>query len=216
MSLRGIVAAAMIAVAGVAAGAANAAPVYVQSVEAFAPGTGNRGASSGVSGLVPGDDPAGVLARVAGAPDGAFLSLGIGGSLVLGFGDTGPFTGGTVFFERTNGSPTGWPESVKVFVSLTNTSVGGDWTEVGSLSNTGSVEETPITNATRGYLLNIGQTFNYLKLVDTSTAGSSSNAGWDVDAVRVAPIPVPAALPLLLAGIGGLAWAGRRRNRADA
>lgn len=198
-------AAAAVAVVAAGAGAANAA-VYVQSVEAFSPGGGDRNPNGYVDENAP-DYLGQALARV-NATDGNFLSLGTGGSIVLGFG-AGPFVGTTLFEVTNNCSAAScgqWPESVEVRYS---DSASGAWTLAGSISNS----DTPVSVSgnTRGYSMSIASPFSYLMLTDTSTFGATSNAGWDIDAVSVAPIPVPAALPLLLAGIGGIAWAGRRR-----
>jgi hypothetical protein len=50
----------------------------------------------------------------------------------------------------------------------------------------------------------------------TTDANGSPNSrlAVNVKALEVAPVPVPAALPMLLAGLGGLAYVGRRRKRA--
>ena len=53
------------------------------------------------------------------------------------------------------------------------------------------------------------------------TAGGSSpfdnrNANVTAAGLEVAPVPVPAALPLLLAGLGALGWTARRGNRKAA
>jgi hypothetical protein len=42
----------------------------------------------------------------------------------------------------------------------------------------------------------------------------NSHLAVSIKGLEVAPVPVPAALPLLLAGLGGLAFVGRRRKRA--
>ncbi len=49
------------------------------------------------------------------------------------------------------------------------------------------------------------------QLLHVATNGTPSVLEVDTDA---SPVPVPAALPLLLAGLGGLAWVGRRTRRA--
>lgn len=208
VGIKSILTAACVAVFAAGVGVANAAPVFVQSVESYTPGSGTRTPD----GFVAAGDLVTALARVE-ARDGSFLSLGTGGSIVLGFG-TGSFVG-TTLFEVTNNCATGgtgcghWPESVEIHIG--NSPIG-DWSLAGTITNS----DTPasVTGNTRGYSLNIDSPFSFLRLVDTSTFGAASNAGWDIDAVSVAPIPVPAALPLLLAGLGGMAFVGRRRNKA--
>lgn len=53
-------------------------------------------------------------------------------------------------------------------------------------------------------------TSSFLGLGDSITIGYGGSGG--VDSLILAPVPVPAALPLLLAGLGGLAWVGRRKR----
>lgn len=52
--------------------------------------------------------------------------------------------------------------------------------------------------------------------VSVGASGDSSIVGLDTVAFNVAAVPVPASLPLLIAGLGGLALMGRRRPPANA
>jgi hypothetical protein len=55
--------------------------------------------------------------------------------------------------------------------------------------------------------------FTYLALIDTSKAvGSESFDGFDVDSVGVQPVPAPATLGLLGAGLLGLGGLARWRK----
>ena len=199
MGFKSVLTAACGAVFAAGVGAANAAPVYVQSVLAFEAGTGTR------------DDVS--LATVVGAPTQDFLSLGMGGMIALSFGDGGPFTGASVVFERTDNCTSA---DIYALYELPTTSQVFDlaqWGDaVGTVTNSDGGEQVGAN--VRGYSLNISEAFNYLLIVDTSTDGAEVNAGWDLAGVSVAPIPVPAALPLLLVGLGGIALVGRRRNKA--
>jgi hypothetical protein len=47
---------------------------------------------------------------------------------------------------------------------------------------------------------------------DTFTLSYSSSGG--VDSIVTAPVPVPAAMPLSLAGLAMLGWMARRRRRS--
>src|SRR5690554_6172016 len=133
VGFKSVLTAACVAVFAAGVGVANAAPVYVQSVEAFTPGGGDRNPHGYVDETHP-DYLEHALARLNPADDN-FLSLGIGGSIVLGFG-SGPFVG-TTLFEVTNscGAATGcgwWPESVEVHYGDTAT---GSFTLADTINN---------------------------------------------------------------------------------
>ena len=53
--------------------------------------------------------------------------------------------------------------------------------------------------------------FRYLALVDRSAPGSGRD-GWDIDAVSVAAVPLPAAGLFLLGALGGIAALRRRKT----
>lgn len=55
--------------------------------------------------------------------------------------------------------------------------------------------------------------FDEISIVGT-TPGGSRNIGWGIDNIRATEVPVPAALPLMLAGLGGLGFMARRKRKA--
>jgi len=160
-----------------------------------------------------------------GAPDQVgnqgkgFFSLGLGQAAVFGFGTSFGTTatafevtfncslqsiGTCSFAEKAdvyafNGSYTPFNGAFGV---ANLTSLG--FTKVGSVLNgAGSTDA--------GASISIGGPFTYLALVDTSPGGSGRD-GWDIDAVSVAAVPLPAAGLLLLGALGGLAVWRRRKT----
>ncbi|MBB4658647.1 putative porin [Parvularcula dongshanensis] len=196
-----------------AATTANAATVYASDVD---------WANNGTVGTSNDRDDA---TNALGAPDGAFLSLGLSdvgytnpGFAVFSF-DGMTFGAGstTTAYEVTfncSVRPSGacsYPESLAVLYG-TDYAFGthdaadlADFTYAGQLFN---------ADAQSGASLIIPGTFTYIALVDTTLMNfpnSQSTDGFDVDAVGVSPVPVPAALPLMA---GGLALGGMARRRA--
>lgn len=148
--------------------------------------------------------------NVKGAADGKFYSLGLGGDLTVGFGTTFPTASKVSAWEVTYSAKNGAPpkdnhrEAVDVFAVL-----GMSETFIGTLYNYGTTT------------LNAWIPFEYIKLVDVTlrefdiaNGGTTSFDGFDVDSISVAPVPLPAAGVLLLAGLGGLAAVRRRKTAA--
>jgi hypothetical protein len=140
-----------------------------------------------------------------GPTDGLFYSLGLGGSAVFGFAQD-VFPGGTISaFEITFNRNSDHDEAAEVYTldSAFNV-VQSLGTVLNSPNGVGSVYAS--------------MAFSYIRLVDvteTFFAGmSSSYDGYDVDSISVAPIPLPAAGTLLLAGLGGFAALRRRKTAA--
>jgi len=166
----------------VPAAASNAAPIYADSVVSYTPGVFKKV-------LDDRSDPNAAL----GAADGSFVSLGLGGEIVLAFSQ--PFKAVGEIFEVTFNDKTKHPESADIYVGD-----GVTWTLIASVKNYLST-----SFAATGI-------FTQLKIVDTTTKGPSFD-GFDIDAVSVSPVPVPAAGLMLagaLAGLGSL----RRRQRS--
>lgn len=166
-----------------AAQTGHAAPLYADNVVSFTQGPVER--------VVAGrNDPMAAL----GAEDGKFVSLGFGGSLILTFGQ--PFRAIGQIIEVTFNDRSKHKESADVYAGD-----GVTWTLIASVKNHLSTS------------FSAAGIFTHLKIVDTSDAKGATFDGFDIDAVSVSPVPVPAAGLLLggaLFGLGAL----RRRKRA--
>jgi hypothetical protein len=144
-----------------------------------------------------------------GAPDGIFYSMGFGGTAVLGFGEA--FYQDATVWEVTLQPGLGGDhdEAVDVFVG---SSYLADSFDITSFTFVGTINNKL---AQGGQTLSFsGGPFSYLALVDVTEGmfpDSSSFDGFDLDAVGVSPVPLPAGGLLLLTAIGGLAAARRRK-----
>lgn len=165
--------------------AASAAPVFATDVLEYNEGFGITQAAR--------RNPGNAL----GGPDGAFLSLGLDGSVILGFGTA--FGTSVTLTEVTFGNRAGHLEKAKVYGL---TVLGGPSTLLGS-----------ITNSAASITLNFAGVYNFLKIADVSPGGRNRD-GFDIDAVSViavAPVPLPASGGLLILGVLGLAVLQHRR-----
>ena len=93
---------------------------------------------------------------------------------------------------------------------------GSSWTNAGSFDSTA----TTVPNGSKGFsttsgtlsfasAVAAGSTFE-LRWVDDNGVPTSPDQIIGLNNVNIAPVPLPAALPLLLAGLGGLGMIGRR------
>lgn len=130
-----------------------------------------------------------------GAPDEEFLSLGLGGSAVFTFGRA--FTGPGNVYEITYSRP-GYTETASVFGSVDG--VTYDWI-------------ADINNVDENSSFTFAGTYNYLKVWDNSPSRPGRD-GFDIDAVSVSAVPIPAAGLLLAGGLGLLGGARRLRRKA--
>ncbi len=129
-----------------------------------------------------------------GAPDGKFLAIGLGGSADFTFGRQ--FSGPGIIHEITFGNRAGYPESARILAGL-----NGQFVQVGTVGN----------QSASGAVFQFTGAFDTLRVVDTS--GRPSTDGFDVDAVGVSAVPLPAAGLLLAGALGGF---GLSRRKPDA
>ena len=142
-------------------------------------------------------------ANAVGAPDGDFLSLGMGGVAAFDFGTS--FDATAIVFEVTWGTRDNYPEYAKVFVGNDFTLNISAYTEVGTIQN--DVDQNVIDLSSVA-----GSPFRYVLVQDyTQDSGGIIGDGFDIDAVGVAPVPEPATIILLGTGLLGLAGASRKK-----
>lgn len=134
-------------------------------------------------------------ANALGATDGVFYSLGLGGSLVLDFGQR---VGGTGVITEVTFDTAGYEEYANLFTSTD----GVTWAALSTSFNGLAVAGEEITAPSA---------FRYLKFVDASPTGKNRD-GFDIDSVGFAPVPLPAAGVVLAGGLGALAMLRRRRS----
>ena len=174
----------VVAAALLAPVASHAAPIYADTVVSYDKGLFKK--------TLPGRDyPTAAL----GAEDGLFVSLGIGGSIVLAFSQ--PFKAVGNIFEISYNDKKSHPESANVYVGD-----GTTWTLIASIKNYLST-----SFAASGI-------YTQIKIVDTTSKKGVSFDGFDIDAVSVSPVPVPAAGLLLGGALLGLGSLRRRAKRA--
>ncbi|MBE9636307.1 VPLPA-CTERM sorting domain-containing protein [Salipiger pacificus] len=115
------------------------------------------------------------------------------------------FTGSAMIFEVTN--PSNHYEAAQVFVSSAL-----NWAEaqfMGTVDNGDGGNSTPTTT------VNItGGPWSYLWLIDFSRGLYNTTAsvdGFDVDSIKLSPVPLPAGGLLLMGALGAFGFARRRK-----
>lgn len=134
-----------------------------------------------------------------GAADGKFFEIGNNDEVIFTFGTlfTSP---GSVTEVTFGGRTTTWVEQVMVYVGNLSSNT---WV---------AVNEAPISNAlpTTSFTFD-GGPFDAMKFVHFGNMDPSRS--FDIDSVRVAPVPLPAAGLLLVGALGGMSLL-RRKQRA--
>lgn len=135
-----------------------------------------------------------------GATDGEFFEIGFGSTVDLTFGTL--FNNNVVsVFEVTFNNVAAFPESVDLYVGQG----GGAFTFITSISNLAA-------QAGATALTGVG-IFDTVRLVDTSTPlFGNTTGGFDIDSVRVTPVPLPAGIALLGTGLAVAGFMSRRRR----
>jgi len=133
-----------------------------------------------------------------GAPDGQFMSLGLVGAADFTFGQD--FISRGTVWEVTFGTRASYLETAEVLLSYQ----GSNFVKVADIGNASA----------SGSNFTFNGRWDTLRLVDTTPGSSPSTDGYDVDAVGVSPVPIPAAGFLLLGALGGLAAMRLRRKAA--
>ncbi len=147
-----------------------------------------------------------------GAGDGSFFELGFDAVVDFQFGTpTGQsFFGPGSVIEVTFGNADNFLEAVQIEVGIK-----------GDESSFITADPNPFVNNSGSNSFTFSGIFDTVRLTDLtailfpdSNSTNSSTGGFDVDAIGVSPVPVPAAGLLLIGSLGGLAALRRRRKSA--
>ncbi|MGE3109171.1 MAG: hypothetical protein AB7G11_10745 [Phycisphaerales bacterium] len=189
-----------------AVSAAEASIINASRVEHFAQGTQSNGAPV----VAERSDPAQAL----GAPQNAdyvnFVSIGFGGTLVLGFDQA--FMEYVQIVETTYNNPALHPEACEVFVGVGPSWDTAQYYSLGIRQNTEDDVLMPLGPAN----IQSGTTFyNFLMIQDRCNPDllPQDADGYDVDGVITVGAPVPAPAGAVVGLIGSLAASARRRRR---
>lgn len=178
--------------------AANAATINATEVTLF-PGAGVSAARS-------------VGSNAFGEADNSFLSLGLGGAAVFGFGQA--FTGPVTVQEVTFGARPSHFETARVFVS--NTFVPGS----GTFDESSFTEVAQVTNVSGVVTFDVAGSYRFLAFLDTSPVFAGRD-GFDIDSISASSVPedsnfpvvpLPATGLLLLGSLAALSAARRTRR----
>lgn len=143
-------------------------------------------------------------ANALGAADGDFFSIGQGGIALFGF-DT-LFGDEAQLVEVTNTTRSTYIEKLEIYVGRV-----ADYT-LGSFDLSVFTLVGTITNAAATSVVSLPfGSFDVLAIKDVSAVVAGRD-GWDVDAIGVTPVPLPAGGLLLVGALGGLAALRRRRK----
>lgn len=160
-----------------------------------------------VTGVLFGNDTASF-----GGSNGALYTIDVGTGAATSVGATGVGDIFALSFDQS-GNLYGIDDSSDEFLAIDTGT--GTVTSIGStgLGSSFDIASDPLTDFM--YLVDSGR--RSLFTIDTGTAATTLVGGWGSEGSNiaglafVAPVPIPGALPLLVTGLGVLAWMRRRR-----
>lgn len=176
---------------------AEAATIYATSAEEIGDASETRGTQNDRDNLD----------NALGSNFDTFFELGFGGVVEFQFGKK--FSGPGSVVEITTMNPDNWPEAMTV--------------EVGTKGDENSfkfADPNPFTNSDTTFTFG-GGPFDTVRLTDITRTldgfrSTNGTGGFDVAAIGVTPVPLPASALLLLGGFGGLGGLAALRRRKQA
>lgn len=136
-----------------------------------------------------------------GRPNIDFVTLGLGGSIVLGFNE--PFATSLRIYETTWGERSAWPESLDVAVGVGPSANEATWYDVTSFLNTDGLALGELISLAPVHASSGQAQFDFVRIADTTASleFGISYEGIDVNAVATETVPEPASLVLLSLGL---------------